>query len=88
MDITVSIVEDDGLGRTKLFLTMRGPVDDPKIGYDKKGVAEKIKTDIKTGKQNLKNLLTQEFSRKKETPPATKKKKEEMQIDWGTGDGN
>ena len=75
-------VEDDGLGRTKLFLTMRGPVDDPKIGYDKKAVADKIKSNIKTGKQNMKSLLTQEFSRTKEAPSTPSKKKEEMQIDW------
>ena len=82
-------IEDDGLGRTKLFLTMKGPVDDPKFGYDKKGVAEKIKSDIKTGKQNLKNLLTEEFSaHKKETSTTQKKKKEEMQIDWDQQETN
>ena len=78
-------VEDDGLGKTKLFLTMKGPVDDPKFGYDKKAVAEKIKTEVKTEKQNLKNLLSAEFGSRKNTPsqPQTqKKKKEEMQVDW------
>jgi hypothetical protein len=78
-------VEDDGLGKTKLFLSMKGIVDDPKFSYDKKGVAEKIKTDIKSEKQNLKNLLTAEFGSKKKNPPAPatqKKKKEEMQVEW------
>jgi hypothetical protein len=78
-------IEDDGLGRTKLFLSMKGLVDDPKFSYDKKGVAEKIKTEIKTEKQNLKNLLSAEFGRKNKnspSPPTQKKKKEEMQIDW------
>ncbi|MCX6290500.1 MAG: DUF3971 domain-containing protein [Bacteroidetes bacterium] len=80
-------IEDDGLGRTKLFLTMKGPVDDPKIGYDKKGVVEKIKNEIKTERQNLKNLLKQEFgSHKNDSTSVQKKKKEEMQIDWDTKD--
>lgn len=77
-------IEDDGLGRTNLFLTMKGPVDDPKFGLDKKAVADKFKSDVKAGKQNLKNLLTEEFSsHKKETSSVQKKKKEEMQVDWG-----
>jgi hypothetical protein len=76
-------VEDDGLGRTKLFLTMKGPVDDPKISFDRKGVVEKIKTEIKNSRQNLKNLLKEEFgAHKKDTVAVQKKKKEEMQIDW------
>jgi hypothetical protein len=80
-------IEDDGLGRTKLFLTMKGPVDDPKFGYDKRSVAEKIKTEIKTEKQNLKTMLKQEFgSHKNDTVIAQKKKKEEMQIDWEAND--
>lgn len=80
-------IEDDGLGRTKLFLTMKGAVDNPKIGYDKKGVIEKIKTDIKTERQNLKTILKEEFgSHKKDTASVQKKKKEEMQIDWDAKD--
>ncbi len=80
-------IEDDGLGRTKLFLTMKGPVDNPKIGYDRKGVIDKIKTDLKTDKQNLKNILKQEFgSHKSDTSAVQKKKKEEMQIDWNSND--
>ncbi len=79
-------IEDDGLGRTKLFLTMKGPVDDPKIGYDRKAATEKIKTDIVQEKKQLKSMLHEEFGifrkdsvKKSETP---KKKKEEMQIEW------
>ena len=76
-------IEDDGLGKTKLFLSMRGPVDDPKISFDKKGVADKIKTEIKNSKQNLKNILKQEFSpHRNDSLTAQKKKKEELQIDW------
>lgn len=78
-------IEDDGLGRTQIFLTMKGPVDDPKIGYDRKAAGEKIRTDIQREKQNLKGMLKEEFgSFKKDTvrKTAPPKKKEEMQIEW------
>ena len=66
---------------------MKGPVDDPKFGYDKKGVIAKIKNEIKTEKQNLKNILKQEFgSHKNDSATVQKKKKEEMQIDWDAKD--
>ena len=77
-------VEDDGLGRTKLFLSMKGPVDDPKFSYDNKAVSQKIAQDIKADQQNVKQLLKQEFGifKKDTTLRQEKKKKEEMQIDW------
>jgi hypothetical protein len=82
-------IEDDGLGKTKLFLTMKGQVDDPKFGYDKKGVVQKIKSDFKADGQNLKNILKQEFgSHKHDTTTVQKKKKEEMQIDWDARNEN
>lgn len=85
------IIEDDGLGRTKLFLTMKGPLSNPKISYDRKGSEEKIVNEIKKEKQQLKNILRDEFNWfKKDTaiikdPP--KKKKEELQIERDE-DGN
>lgn len=83
LDTEFGQIEDDGLGRTKLFLTMKGPVDDPNISFDKKGVAEKIKTEIKNSKQNFKNIIKQEFSpHRNDSLTAEKKRKEEMQIDW------
>jgi hypothetical protein len=78
-------IEDDGLGRTQLFLSMKGPVDDPKITYDRKAVGEKLKSEAKKERETIKNLLKEEFkvfkkdSTKKTEPP---KKKEEMQIEW------
>lgn len=77
-------IEDDGLGRTQLLLSMKGPVDDPKFAYDRKGTQEKIKTDIVKEKQNLKGILKEEFGLFKKDTAAVekKKKKEELQIDW------
>ncbi len=77
-------IEDDGLGRTKLLITMKGPIDDPRFGYDRKGATEKLKTDIAAEKQTMKAILKEEFGLfKKDTVKVPKKpKKEEMQIDW------
>lgn len=79
-------IEDDGLGRTQLFLSMKGTVDNPKISYDRKAVGEKIKEDVRQEKKQLKEMLREEFGgKKKEEPKKTeppKKKKEELQIEW------
>ncbi len=79
-------IEDDGLGRMKLFLSMKGPMQNPKIVYDRKGVEEKINHEVKQEKQNLKGILKNEFGWfKKDTlktdKPANKPKKQELQLD-------
>lgn len=54
-------VMDDGLGRTKLFIAITGTVDNPRFKYDSAGLTTKLKEDIKTEKQNLKQILNEEF---------------------------
>ncbi len=78
------MIEDDGLGRSKLFIAMKGPVDNPKFSYDKKSVSQKIAQDLKSDQQNVRQMLKQEFGifKKDTTLKQEKKKKEEMQIDW------
>ena len=78
-------IEDDGLGRTKLFLSMRGSVNDPRFTYDSKAAGDKILTDIAKEKQNLKGILKKELGLYKNEPSVQiekPKKKQEMQIDW------
>jgi hypothetical protein len=78
-------IADDGLGRTKLFLAMKGSVDDPRFSYDRRAAGEKIKENIASEKQNFKSILKQEFGIYKSNPSVQlpkPKKKEEMQIDW------
>lgn len=78
-------IEDDGLGRSKLFLAMKGTVNNPKFALDRKAAAEKVKTDVKNEKQNLKEMLRAEFGMfKRDTTVVNKpkKKKEEMQVEW------
>jgi hypothetical protein len=55
------VEENDGGHRTRLFLTMKGPVDNPDIKYDTKGAIQQIKDDVQTEKQNMKVILNEEF---------------------------
>lgn len=78
-------IEDDGLGHTKLFVNLKGPVDNPDFSYDKKAAGEKLKNDITQEKQNLKGMFKKEFGAYKNEPSVQipkPKKREEMQIDW------
>lgn len=54
-------IADDGLGRTDLFLSMKGTVDNPKIKYDAKSAIQSVKQDLKIEKQTLKTILKEEF---------------------------
>jgi len=55
------IVQDDGVGNTRLFLLMKGDTAESTIKYDKKGVKEKIRQDVQKEKSNLKQILNEEF---------------------------
>jgi hypothetical protein len=55
------VVEDDGLGRTTLYLRLTGTPDDPRFSYDTRSVFNKIGTDLRREKQNLKQALKEEF---------------------------
>jgi len=54
-------VEDDGRGRTKVFVSLTGTVDKPIVKYDKKAMREKISGDMKAQKVELKEALRKEF---------------------------
>jgi len=70
-----------------LFLTMKGPVNDPKITYDRKGIEQKIATDVRKEKQDLKVMLNKEFGWFKKDTSVTRridnqpKKQEELEIE-------
>ncbi|MEI6695790.1 MAG: AsmA-like C-terminal region-containing protein [Bacteroidota bacterium] len=53
--------EDDGLGRSKLFLKVSGTIDNPVFKYDSKSLKDKILLDIKNEKRNLNKILKEEF---------------------------
>jgi hypothetical protein len=56
-------VEDDGRGRTKIYVSLTGTVDEPIVKYDKKAMREKIASDLKAQKAELKQIFRQEFNR-------------------------
>jgi hypothetical protein len=60
-DEELSLVENDPENRRSVFILMTGPIDNPTIKYDRKGAKDKIKEDIKQEKQNLKQILREEF---------------------------
>jgi hypothetical protein len=78
------IVEDDGLGKSSLFLRMTGDAGNPKFAYDKKAVMKKIQTDISAEKQTLKDIFKKEFGGHKSDSSAVKKiaSKEAIEVDW------
>jgi len=80
-------IEDDGLGRMRLFLSMTGPLSNPKITYDRKGIEQKIVQDIKNEKQDIKKMLNEEFGWFKKDSTVSKvkvkepKKQEELELE-------
>lgn len=91
-DTAFGEVADDGLGRTNVYLTMKGPMDNPVIRYDTKSAIESVKLDLKVEKQTLKQILKDEFGLfKKDTSLQNKvkaKKEEEAKfiIKWEEAD--
>ena len=70
------VVEDDGLGRTTLYVLITGTVDNPVYKYDAKGVKAKIAVGFVKEKQNLKSILNDEFGWfKKDTSVINSKEK-------------
>lgn len=79
------VVMDDGLGRTQLFVSMTGQIDNPQISYDSKGAKEKFKEDLKEEKQTLKQILKKElglFKNDTTLKEVQKKKETKVIIEW------
>jgi hypothetical protein len=71
-------VEDDGTGKTSLFIAMKGKLDNPTITFDGKGAREKIKNDIQREKQNMKQILHDEWGMFKRDTTLNKPKETEV----------
>ncbi len=78
--------ESDGLGKIRLFISMKGTTDKPIISYDRKGLKQKLKEDLINQKQQFKALLKREFGWfKKDTTLKLKTKPHaEIGIDFNT----
>ena len=77
-------IEDDGLGRPMIFLSMKGSASNPKFTWDRNSTEKKITDEVKNETKSFKNIIKQEFSNQKSDPAKTNtpKKKEELQIDF------
>ncbi len=80
-------LEIDEEDNRELFITMKGPIENPKIAYDKKATYSKFKSEMAQEKQNLKSMLKSEFGLfKKDTTIKIAHKKEEntkLKIQFG-----
>lgn len=86
LDDELSLVENDPENRRSVFIKMSGPVDNPKISYDRKGAKEKIREDIKNEKQTIKQIMKEEFGLfKKDTAKVRQEEKanQNFQIQFG-----
>lgn len=70
------IVEDDGLGKTSLFILVTGTVDDPVYKYDAKGLKAKLVVNFVKEKETLKTILNEEFGWFKKDSAVIKNKEE------------
>ncbi len=78
-------VEDDGLGRTKIFLKLEGKGEMVDVSYDIKAVSNKIKNDIMNERRNLKNILNEDYgslSSQSKTVTIERAGKPRFRISW------
>lgn len=77
------VVEDDGLGRTRIPLLIVGFDNDYKITYDTKGVKEIVKESLQKQKNELKTIFKDEFGFYKNDSTVTKAKSgTKYNIQW------
>ncbi len=67
--------EDEKTKGMNYFITMKGPIDNLKFAYDMASVKEKISQEIKTERENIKEIFKKEFGSKKEENLNNKEKK-------------
>lgn len=54
-------IEDDGFGKTSLYLSIVGNTDDYKVSHDTKTAMQEVKKDLNNEKKKLKQILNQEL---------------------------
>lgn len=80
-------IEDDGLGKTQLFIKMTGNLSDPKISYDTDALRSYWKEGLQNEKKVVKSMLKEEFGLfKKDTTlksiPDRSTKKQTFEMEW------
>lgn len=81
-------IEDDGLGRTSVFLKIDGKGEDVKVTYDMKAAGNQIREDVKKEKATLKTIFNEEYGlyRSDSVPEQKKSTKKRFRITWEGSD--
>ena len=77
------IEEDDGLGRTKIYIKVTGTIDNPEFKYDTKSVIIKVGAFIKEGGENFINTIKDEFKWLKKDSANVKQKQQWKEQEKG-----
>ncbi|HKL09434.1 MAG TPA: AsmA-like C-terminal region-containing protein [Bacteroidales bacterium] len=79
-------VEDDGLGRTSLFLLIEGDPEDYKVKYDRKAAREELRQNIQQEKSTLQKIFQEEFGwggkDSSEEKIREKQSNDDFKIEW------
>jgi hypothetical protein len=91
MNTEFGTIEDDGLGRPRIYLSMKGPAYDPKFTWDRKGTEQKITDEIRKERETIRDLLKKEFGGKsndgtESTPTQSKDKPRNNELELETED--
>jgi hypothetical protein len=84
--LTNERAEKDTKGKTRVFLIVKGTVDDPDISYDKTAAKEGVREEIKSEQKTVKSVLKEEFGLFKKDTSLHKNedipKKVDIDIEW------
>jgi len=77
-------VEDDGLGRTSVFLKIIGKGEDVEVGYDMKAAGTQIRENLQKEKQILQTIFNEEYGLYKGNSDQDKKEssRPRFRIEW------
>ena len=79
------IIEDDGLGRTSIYLSIQGINSDYKISYDSRKALDVVKESFAKQKNELKDVLNHEFGWFKNDSALVKRnknKRSSIMVEW------
>jgi AsmA-like C-terminal region len=82
------VVEEDGLGRSSIYLKVTGNGEDLKVVPDLKATVGSIKQNLKNEKSNLKNILNEEYGwfKKDSTMKQEPAPRPKFRIEWSETD--
>lgn len=77
-------IQDDGLGRTSIFLRIDGKGDNVKVSYDMKAAGNQLKENLKKEKETLKTIIKEEYGlyRKDSGQVNRKESRPRFRISW------